>query len=64
MAGFQACGCCETPVRQGCACMCDTPIENVLTEEDDPLADENQTSSLSTSFALIPLSDSEWQWVG
>ena len=25
--------------------MCDTPIENVLTDENDPLADENQPFS-------------------
>jgi hypothetical protein len=41
MAEYQACGCCEIPVRQGCTCMHDTPRVNVLTHADDPLADEN-----------------------
>ena len=46
MAEFQACGCCETPVRQGCVCMCDTPRINVLTDAGDPLADENVSSCI------------------
>ena len=56
MAEYKACGCCETPVRQGCACMCDLAdhLLNVLTDENDPLADENQP------FAQLPPLDHMW----